>query len=169
MEYSIFQNFQYVGYFFFFFFGIFYGIFHILKFSISRMFCYFFVIFEINIPKNIFIYNLKSNFGIFLKYSIFQKFWYFTCLWFFVEYSISKIFIFHGIVQGIFRGIFYEIFQFKNRVCYAGAWSLPMITTGIHLKINFNHTKPVIMSRLQSIMIFKTCVWFLAGSGRLSG
>ena len=50
MEYSIFQNFQYVGYFSFFF-GIFNGIFHILKFPISRMFCYFFVILEINIPK----------------------------------------------------------------------------------------------------------------------
>ena len=113
MEYSIFQNFQYVGYFSFFF-GIFNGIFHILKFPISRMFCYFFVILEIKFRKNIFIYNLKSNFGMFLKYSTFQKFWYFTCLWFFVEYSISEIFIFYGIVQGIFRGIFYEIFQFKK-------------------------------------------------------
>ena len=50
MEYSIFQNFEYFGCFSFFL--IFNGIFHIQKFSIFRMFCYVFVIFEINILKN---------------------------------------------------------------------------------------------------------------------
>ena len=105
-KFSIFSLFCY-------FFGIFHGIFHIPKFSILWLFCYFFGIFQINIPKRILIYNGKSNFRIFLEYSIFHKSRYFTCFSFFVEYSISDIFIFHGIFLGIFH--------FKNRVCFAGA------------------------------------------------
>ena len=109
MEYSIFQNFQYFGCFSFFL--IFNGIFHIPKFSIFRMFCYVFVIFEINILKNIYIYHLKLNFWIFLEYCI--NFNILFVYGFFLEYSIFDIFIFHGIVYGIFRWIFNEIFQFK--------------------------------------------------------
>ena len=114
-EYSIFQTFQYFGCF-----AIFLE-FHYSKNSNISAVLLFYGIFQINIPKNIFIYNGKSNFGIFLEYSIFQTSHHFARLRLFFKYSIFEIFIFHWIFYGIFRGIFHGIFHFKIRVCFTGA------------------------------------------------